>query len=75
MGDVIQLEFALGRNDTAMALLPQVCAAEPVGCSDLSVNPTYLPLHGQPAFQALVIKYDTTTQPPASAASSAPSSP
>lgn len=74
MGDVIQLYLALGRNDTVLDLLPQSCASAPDGCSDLSVNPLWLPLRDQPTFQALVKKYDTFSQPPALAAS-APSSP
>ncbi len=74
MDDVIELYLALGRNDTALELLPKYCVAQPVGCNDLSVNPEYLPLRGQPAFQVLVKKYDTISQPPTSAAS-APSSP
>jgi serine/threonine-protein kinase len=74
MGDVIQLDLALGRNGTALELLPKICAAMPVGCTNLSINPTLLPLRGQPAFEALVKKYDTVSQPPASAASSPSSS-
>lgn len=74
MGDVLQLDLALGRNDSVLQLLPKFCAATPVGCNDLSVNPTYLPLRAQPAFQALVKKYDTSSQPPVPVASS-PSSP
>ena len=73
MADVIQLYLALGRNDTVLELLPKICAAMPVGCVNLSVNPALLPLRGQPAFQALVKKYDTASQTPASASS--PSSP
>jgi hypothetical protein len=73
MADVIQLYLALGRNDTVLELLPKICAAMPVGCVNLSVNPVLLPLRGQPAFQALVKKYDTASQTPASASS--PSSP
>jgi tetratricopeptide (TPR) repeat protein len=73
MSDVIQLYLALGRNDTALDLLPQSCAAGPIGCSDISVNPLWLPLRDQPAFQALEKKYDTFSQPPAPAASAPPS--
>jgi len=75
MGDVMQLDLALGRNDTVLELLPKLCASEPVFCIGLSVNPAWLPLRGQPAFQVLVKKYDASSQPPASAASAAPSSP
>ncbi|HEX6614539.1 MAG TPA: hypothetical protein VF022_11800, partial [Rhodanobacteraceae bacterium] len=69
MGEVIQLYLALGRNDTALELLPSFCATIPLECNDLSVNPLGLPLRGQPAFQALVKKYDTASQTPASASS------
>ncbi|HKZ11735.1 MAG TPA: tetratricopeptide repeat protein [Rhodanobacteraceae bacterium] len=73
MGDVTQLDLALGRNDTVLELLPKICAAMPVGCTTLSVYPGWLPLRGKPAFQALVKKYDTVSQPPASAASTSSS--
>jgi len=69
MGDVLQLYVALGQNATALDLLPKFCAAVPVACNDLSANPLWLPLRGQPAFQALVKKYDASSQPPASASS------
>jgi len=72
--DLIELYLALGRNATALEQLPKLCASVPVVCIDLSVNPFWLPLRGKPAFQALVKKYDTVSQPPASAAS-APVSP
>ena len=65
--DVIQLDLVLGRIDTALTALPKLCMDQPVYCSDLSVNPVYLPLHGQPEFQSLVKKYDTVSQPPAPA--------
>lgn len=64
MFDVIQLYAALGRNDTALELLPKICAGLPVACSDLSVYPAWIPLRGNPAFEALVKKYDTLSQPP-----------
>src|SRR6185312_10009333 len=44
---IIQLELALGQNDTALEQLPKLCASVAVGCNDLSVYPVYLPLHGQ----------------------------
>jgi TolB-like protein/Tfp pilus assembly protein PilF len=72
-GDVIQLDLALGQDDTALDQLPKWCTSLPVACNDLSVNPIWLPLRGKPAFQALVKKYDTVSQPPASAASSSSS--
>jgi Tfp pilus assembly protein PilF len=73
MGAVMQLDLALGQNDTVLDQLPKFCAAAPVACTDLSINPAYVPLRGQPAFRALVKKYDTASQTPASASS--PSSP
>jgi TolB-like protein/cytochrome c-type biogenesis protein CcmH/NrfG len=72
-GDVIQLDLALGQDDTALDQLPKWCTSLPVACNDLSVNPIWLPLRGKPVFQALVKKYDTVSQPPASAASSSSS--
>ena len=60
---IIQLELALGQNDTALEQLPKLCASVAVGCNDLSVYPVYLPLHGQPAFEALVKQYDTVSKP------------
>jgi TolB-like protein/Flp pilus assembly protein TadD len=67
MYDMIQLYLVLGRNDTALDLLPKFCASIPVGCDNLGAYPTWLPLHGDPRFEALVKKYDTTSQPSASA--------
>src|SRR6185312_9082132 len=69
MSDVLVLYVALGQNATALDLLPKFCATVPVACNDLSANPLWLPLRGQPVFQALVKKYDASSQPPASAAS------
>jgi serine/threonine-protein kinase len=69
LSDMIQLDLVLGQTRSALDLLPGFCASAPTGCSDISVNPTFLPLHGDPAFEALVKKYDTTSQPPASTAS------
>lgn len=65
MGDVLQLELVLGENKTALEQLPKLCAAVPIGCGDLSVNPTWIPLHGDPRFEALVQQYDTVSKPAA----------
>ncbi|HKV65541.1 MAG TPA: hypothetical protein VJN66_04090, partial [Rhodanobacteraceae bacterium] len=73
MADVLQLELALGQNVTVLEQLPKFCAATPVACSDLSVNPLWLPLRGQPRFEALVKQYDTVSKP-APAASAVPAS-
>jgi TolB-like protein/Tfp pilus assembly protein PilF len=71
LADVIQLYLVLGENHTALNLLPGMCASIPVACNDLSLNPVWLPLHGDPGFEALVKKYDNSSQPPAPAATSA----
>ena len=71
--DVLQLELALGENTSVLEQLPKFCASFAVACNDLSVNPLWLPLHGQPRFQALVKQYDTVSKP-APAASAAPAS-
>lgn len=73
MGDVLQLELALGQNDIALDQLPKFCASFAVACNDLSVFPMWIPLRGDPRFQALVKQYDTVSKP-APAASSAPAS-
>jgi TolB-like protein len=69
LADVIQLYLVLGENRAGLDLLPGMCVSIPVACNDLSINPVWLPLHGHAAFEALVKKYDTTSQPPASASS------
>lgn len=48
--------------------------SDPGRLQDPSVNPVWLPLRGQPAFQALVKKYDASSQPTASASVAAPAS-
>ncbi|TAN07837.1 MAG: hypothetical protein EPN38_04555 [Rhodanobacteraceae bacterium] len=78
MRDVIQLELALGQNTSVLEQLPKYCASIRVACGDLSVNPQWIPLRGDPRFQALVKQYDTVSKPaPAAsaAAASAASSP
>ncbi|MBS0383389.1 MAG: tetratricopeptide repeat protein [Proteobacteria bacterium] len=72
MIDVIQLYLALREDGTALELLPATCAAQPVNCSDLSVNPLFVSLRGKPGFAALVQRYDTVSKPvpPTSAVSS-----
>ncbi|HEX7349179.1 MAG TPA: tetratricopeptide repeat protein [Rhodanobacteraceae bacterium] len=63
MGDVLQLELALGENNVALDQLPSMCVAQPISCNDLSVNPMYAPLRGDPRFEALVKQYDTISKP------------
>ena len=72
LGDVIELYLALGEKRSALALLPGLCASQPVYCSDLSVNPVWLPLRGDPRFEALVKQYDTVSKPAAAASTGAP---
>ena len=63
MYDIIQLYLALGENKIALDLLPHNCAALPVGCNDLSVNPLFVSLRGDARFQALIKQYDTVSKP------------
>lgn len=63
--DVIQLYLLLGEKNTALDMLPKLCASEPGFCNDLSVYPLFLPLRADPRFQQLVRKYDTVSKPPA----------
>jgi len=70
LADVIQLDLVLGEKRSALARLPGLCASASVICSDLSVNPIFLPLRGDPGFEALVKQYDIVSKPAAAAASS-----
>jgi TolB-like protein/cytochrome c-type biogenesis protein CcmH/NrfG len=72
MADVIQLYGALDQNASVLDLLPKWCASSPVFCIDLSLFPGWVPLRGDPRFQALVKKYDTASKsaPAATAATS-----
>jgi len=72
VADLTQIYSRLGEYKAMLDLLPGMCTASPTGCSDLSVNPVFLPVHGNPAFEALVKKYDTTSQPAAASTSSSP---
>ena len=63
MGDVLQLELALGQNPIVLEQLPKFCASIQVACNDLRVNPFWIPLRGDPRFQALVAQYDTVSKP------------
>ncbi|HET7556673.1 MAG TPA: hypothetical protein VFK08_01215, partial [Rhodanobacteraceae bacterium] len=61
--------LALDQNATVLDLLPKWCASSPVFCIDIGLFPGWIPLHGDPRFQALVKKYDTISKPPAPASS------
>lgn len=58
-GDLLQLYLALGENETALQMLPAICAASPVGCNDLSFNPLYTALRRDPLFAKLAKQYTT----------------
>ncbi|MGH8151246.1 MAG: tetratricopeptide repeat protein [Rhodanobacteraceae bacterium] len=68
--DLLQAELVLGEDQAALVQLPSLCAASPVACSDLGRFPLWLPLHGKRRFEVLVKKYDTISQPLASAPTS-----
>ena len=71
MYDVLQFELALDQNATVLDLLPKWCASSPVFCIDLSLFPGWIPLRGDPRFQAPVKQYDTASHTPAPASSAA----
>jgi TolB-like protein/cytochrome c-type biogenesis protein CcmH/NrfG len=69
VADLTQIYGRLGEDGAMLDLLPGMCASSPVSCSDLSLNPVFLPLRENPKFEALVKKYDTMqSAAPASAA-------
>ena len=55
--DLFQVYFLLGKKDIALDLLDRSCIPVPFSCSDLAINPTYIPLRGDPRFEALTRKY------------------
>lgn len=67
---LIQLYQALGETVTVMSMLPGVCAAAPITCNDLAINPMFTPLHGDPRFEKLAKQYTTITRDPAPASAS-----
>ena len=67
LGDVLQLDLLLGEKDSVLERLSGFCAGARGPCSDLSVNPVWLPLRGDPKFEALVKQYDTVSKPAAAA--------
>ncbi|MBU6420595.1 MAG: tetratricopeptide repeat protein [Gammaproteobacteria bacterium] len=68
---LIQLYLALGEKETAMSMLPGLCAAAPIACNDLAINPEFItPLHDDPHFEKLAKQYTTITRDPAPASTS-----
>jgi TolB-like protein/Tfp pilus assembly protein PilF len=67
LGDVLQLDLLLGEKDSVLERLSGFCAGARGPCSDLSVNPVWLPLRGDPKFEALVKQYDTVSKSAAAA--------
>jgi TolB-like protein/cytochrome c-type biogenesis protein CcmH/NrfG len=59
--DLMQVYLVLGDKDVALGLLAKSCDPSPQSCTDFATNPTYLPLRGDPRFQALAQRYDTST--------------
>lgn len=65
--DLFQAELVVGEKNAVLAELPGLCSRSPISCADLGSFPLWLTLHGTPSFEALVKKYDTTSQSPLSA--------
>lgn len=60
-GNLLLLYLALDEKAIALQMLPAICAAGPVGCNDLAINPLYAPLRGDPRFEKLAKIYNTLT--------------
>jgi hypothetical protein len=73
LADLLQVYLLLDEKDAALDLLDKLIALAPQSYSDLSVNPVFVPLRGDPRFEALVEKYDSTSTPPVSTAPSSSS--
>jgi TolB-like protein len=56
-----QLWLALGENAQALKQLQGFCLAITVASNDLAINPLYVPLRADPAFQKLAKRYTTAT--------------
>jgi TolB-like protein/Tfp pilus assembly protein PilF len=69
LADLLQVYLILDEKNAALALLSKLIALTPQSYSDLAVNPLFIPLRGDPAFHALVEKYDTSSHRTASATS------
>jgi len=67
--NLFMVYLVLDKKDVALNLLDRSCEPEPFSCSDFAVNPTYIPLRGNPRFEAMAKKYAATPQSPTSAPS------
>ena len=61
--------LVLDKKDIALDLLDRSCVPAPFACRDFAVNPAYIPLRGDPRFEALEKKYNPDPQPSASVTS------
>ena len=57
--NLLGMYASFGEHAAVLPLLESFCPANPVGCSDLAVNPYYTALRTDPRFQKLVKKYNT----------------
>jgi hypothetical protein len=69
--NLFMVYLVLDKKDVALDLLDRSCAPAPYSCGDFAINPTYIPLRGDPRFVALAKKY----APPSPSLESASSSP
>ena len=60
LANLTQMYSLLGERAPLLEMLPGLCAGSPVACSDLSLNPAFRLLRGEPQFARLVKQYDTT---------------
>lgn len=67
--DLFIVYLVLDKKDVALDLLDRSCMPVPFSCNDFAVNPTYVPLRGDPRFKALEKKYNPDPQAPASVTS------
>ncbi|HWG67605.1 MAG TPA: tetratricopeptide repeat protein, partial [Rhodanobacteraceae bacterium] len=67
--NLFMVYLVLDEKGVALDLLDRSCAPTPFSCNDFAVNPTYIPLRGDPRFEALERKYAAPAQSAASTAS------
>ena len=75
LGDLLQVYLVLDEKADALDLLTKLITLTPASYSDLAVNPIFVSLRSDPRFEALVKKYDTTSQPAPASTVSSPLSP